>query len=227
AHLLTHHSVADLATELSDAPNFVELRHAISKVKEASQKLDDRKAHAEHRLKRALEKAIHREKQHVCGHRKFTTARTWVKTVFGVHEEKTAYPQKWPEGARITPRIGRLPAWAEEQKEKTKGRHHNEHGHHQHKEHKGIRRLIRAVKEIQAVNKKLSTFEQGFLSEEGIKDREWYRHLGVAPGKWLGYGATTLPALTEAITIDKNATLATYEAKRLTHLLEKMAKNLD
>ncbi|EUC66758.1 vacuolar protein sorting-associated protein [Rhizoctonia solani AG-3 Rhs1AP] len=219
--------VADLATELSDAPNFTELRHAISKVKEASQKLDDRKAHAEHRLKRALEKVIHREKQHVCGHRKFATARTWVKKVFGVHEEKTAYPQKWPEGARVTPRVGRLPAWAEEQREKTKGHRHKEHGNHHHKEHKGMHRLIRAVKEVQAVNKKLSTFEQGFLSEEGIKDREWYRHLGVAPGKWLGYGATTLPALTEAITIDKNATLATHEAKRLTYLLEKLAKSLD
>ncbi|KAH7344942.1 Zn-dependent exopeptidase [Rhizoctonia solani] len=219
--------VSELATELSDAPNFDELRHAISRVKKASQKLDDRKAHAEHRLKRALEKVIHREKHHTCGHRKFAAARTWVKKVFGVHEEKTPYPRKWPEGARVTPRIGRLPAWADEQKEKTKGHHHRkEHGHHN-KEHKGIHRLIRAVKEVQAVNKKLSTFEQGFLSEEGIKDREWYRHLGVAPGKWLGYGATTLPALTEAITIDKNATLAAYEAERLTHLLEKLAKNLD
>ncbi|KAG8716114.1 hypothetical protein FRC11_009163 [Ceratobasidium sp. 423] len=221
--------VVDLATELSDAPNFAELRHAISKVKEASQKLDDRKAHAEHRLKRASEKLIHREKQHICGHRKFAIARAWVKKVFGVHEEKkTSYPQKWPEGARVTPRIGRLPAWVDEQKEKTKGRyHHKEHGHHHNKGHKGVRRLIRAVREVQAVNKKLSSFEQGFLSNEGIKDREWYRHLGVAPGKWLGYGATTFPALTEAITLDKNATLATYEAERLARLLEKLAKNLD
>ncbi|CAE6521283.1 unnamed protein product [Rhizoctonia solani] len=220
--------VADLATELSNVPDFAELRHAISKVKKASQKLDDRKAHAEHRLKRALEKVIHREKQHICGHRKFVTARTWVKKIFGVHEEsKNSYPQKWPEGARVTPRIGRLPAWADEQKEKTKGRHHKEHGHHHNKGHKGARRLIRAVREVQAVNKKLSKFEQGFLSEDGIKDREWYRHLGVAPGKWLGYGATTLPALTEAITLDKNTTLATYEAERLTHLLERLAKSLD
>ncbi len=35
-----------------------------------------------------------------------------------------------------------------------------------------------------------------FLSEQGIKDREWYKHKGTAPGKWLGYGATTVrPAL--------------------------------
>jgi hypothetical protein len=25
-----------------------------------------------------------------------------------------------------------------------------------------------------------------FIHPAGIKDREWYRHLGVAPGKWLG-----------------------------------------
>ncbi|CUA76771.1 Glutamate carboxypeptidase 2 [Rhizoctonia solani] len=219
--------VTGLATKLPDAPNFPELRRAISKTKEASQKLDDRKARAEHRLKRALDKVIHRDNQHTCGHRKFATARTWVKKVFGVHEEKTAYPHKWPGGARVTPRIGRLPAWTEEQREKTKGRHHGEQRRHHNEEHKGIHRLIRAVKEVQAINKKLSTFEQGFLSEEGIKDREWYRHLGVAPGKWLGYGATTLPALTEAITIDKNATLVAHEAGRLTCLLEKLAKNLD
>ena len=87
---------------------------------------------------------------------------------------------------------------------------------------------------MQAANKKLVGFERGFISEEGIKEREWYRHLGVAPGKWLGqffspiyieaglelmrlyligYGATTFPALTESLTIEKNVTLAQEEAK--------------
>ncbi|CAE6426887.1 unnamed protein product [Rhizoctonia solani] len=215
--------VVELATGLSETPNFTDLRHAITKVKKASKKLDDRKAVAEHRLKRALEKVIHREKQGACSHRKFAGARAWIKKVFGVREEKKSYyPQKWPKGARATPRIGRLPAWVDEQHERTK-----EHDHEERGQHRNIRKLIRAVKEVQVVNKKLSTFEQGFLSGEGIKDREWYRHLGVAPGKWLGYGATTLPALTEAITIEKNATLVAREAERLTHLLEKLAKSLN
>lgn len=52
--------------------------------------------------------------------------------------------------------------------------------------HRVPRRLRRAIKRVQNVNKILSTFEAGFISEDGIKDREWYRHLGVAPGKWLG-----------------------------------------
>lgn len=52
--------------------------------------------------------------------------------------------------------------------------------------HFPIRKFIRAAKRIQRVNKKLASFEQGFLSKDGIKDREWYLHLGVAPGKNLG-----------------------------------------
>jgi N-acetylated-alpha-linked acidic dipeptidase len=174
---------------MSDAPDFVGLRHAISKVKKASQKLDCRKTRAEHRLKHALEKLSrhHHHKHSACDHRKFAKARVWVKKVFGVNEEKEiSDSQKWPEGARVTPRFGRLPVWAAEQRRtkehkhdqhpKEHGHRHKDHGHH-HKHddhnHKGLRKLIRAVKEVQAVNKKLSTFEQGFISEGGIPDREW------------------------------------------------------
>jgi len=84
----------------------------------------------------------------------------------------------------------------------------------------GREEVIRAEKHVRDVNKRLSEFEQGFISEDGIKDREWYRHLGVAPGKWLGYGATTFPALTESITIENNATQAEYEVKRLEALVD-------
>lgn len=30
------------------------------------------------------------------------------------------------------------------------------------------------------------------------KEREWYKHKGVAPGAWLGYGATTVSPLANA-----------------------------
>ena len=53
------------------------------------------------------------------------------------------------------------------------------------------------LKVLRGVNKKRAEFESGFISEEGLKDRAWYRHKGTAPGLWLGYGATTFPALTE------------------------------
>jgi N-acetylated-alpha-linked acidic dipeptidase len=111
-----------------------------------------------------------------------------------------------------------------------------------------IHRFIKAAKRVSRANKKLVAFERGFISEEGIKEREWYKHLGVAPGKWLGkklyrlhscelgtnksmvvkigYGATTFPALTEAITLEKNVTLIHHEAKRLKTLLDKLANDI-
>ncbi|KAF9006517.1 Zn-dependent exopeptidase [Cyathus striatus] len=96
------------------------------------------------------------------------------------------------------------------------------HPHH----HYPLRKLRRAIKKIQTVNKKLTAFERGLISKDGIKDREWYKHLGVAPGKWLGYGATTLPALTEALTYDKNTTLAQQEADRLKTLIDRLAEHI-
>lgn len=178
-----HARVAELSTQMCDAPDFAGLRHAVRKLKKASRRLDHRKAHAERRLKHTLKK-LSRHHHKDCACRKFAKARAWVKKVFGVHEEEKApYPQKWPEGAHVTPRIGRLPAWAEEQQDPKQGHHHRRHHHHHrgrdhhhkycHKEHKRLRKLIRAVEDVQAVNKKLSTFEQGFISEEGIRDREW------------------------------------------------------
>ena len=52
--------------------------------------------------------------------------------------------------------------------------------------------IKKVLEEIRGINKKLQYFEGGFISEEGIKEREWYKHKGVAPGIWLGYGATTV-----------------------------------
>jgi N-acetylated-alpha-linked acidic dipeptidase len=124
--------------------------------------------------------------------------------------------------------------------------HWPKHPHWPHrKPHHLPPKFIKAVKAVRKINQKLASFERGFIHEEGIKDREWYRHLGVAPGKWLGktlrwvliwvakvlnrasgYGATTLPALTEAITIEKNVTLASYEIGRLTEAVEKMTAAL-
>ncbi|KIK69969.1 hypothetical protein GYMLUDRAFT_212939 [Collybiopsis luxurians FD-317 M1] len=89
-----------------------------------------------------------------------------------------------------------------------------------------IYEFIRAAKRVSRANHKLIFFERGFIDEEGIKHREWYRHLGVAPGAYLGYGATTFPALTEAITIDKNITAAAAESQRLVKCLKEMIEGL-
>lgn len=79
--------------------------------------------------------------------------------------------------------------------------------------------------EIRVLNKQLQTFEQGFISKQGLKGREWYKHLGTAPGRWLGYGATTLPGVTEAITLD-NGQGVESEAKRLAQHIEALAQHL-
>ncbi|KAH6915037.1 vacuolar protein sorting-associated protein 70 [Coprinopsis sp. MPI-PUGE-AT-0042] len=89
-----------------------------------------------------------------------------------------------------------------------------------------IREFIKAAKRVGKANKKLIGFERGFISEGGIEDREWYKHLGVAPGKWLGYGATTFPALTEAITENKGEKQVEHEVGRLVELIDKLAERI-
>ncbi|WVF71481.1 hypothetical protein IAT40_006287 [Kwoniella sp. CBS 6097] len=90
-----------------------------------------------------------------------------------------------------------------------------------------LKEIKKVLKEIRGINKKLQHFEHGFISEHGIEGREWYKHKGVAPGLWLGYGATTFPALTEAITIAHSAELAQKEADDLAGLIEGIAKRLE
>ena len=50
---------------------------------------------------------------------------------------------------------------------------------------------------------------------------------GLVTEMFLGYGATTLPALTESFTIDHNTTLAKHEARRLKKLINKLAKKIE
>ncbi|TBU30364.1 hypothetical protein BD311DRAFT_796071 [Dichomitus squalens] len=49
-----------------------------------------------------------------------------------------------------------------------------------------IRKFCKAMERVQTANAKLIAFEHGFISEEGVEDRKWYTHLGVALGKWQG-----------------------------------------
>ncbi|KDN41247.1 Zn-dependent exopeptidase [Tilletiaria anomala UBC 951] len=85
--------------------------------------------------------------------------------------------------------------------------------------------LRRIITEIRRVNAKATKFEQGFISEDGLVGRPWYKHLGVAPGRYLGYGATTLPGVTESITLDGGKGTQ-EEIDRLAAHLEKIAARL-
>ena len=81
-------------------------------------------------------------------------------------------------GSAVRPRFGRPLAWRREQ--------HEESAHGFFPRGRLGKKIKRAAERVRKVNKKLVAYEKGFLHEEGIKDREWYRHLVVAPGKWLG-----------------------------------------
>jgi len=78
---------------------------------------------------------------------------------------------------------------------------------------------------VRDVNERLQRVEQAFLDPEGLAQRPWFRHLGVAPGRWLGYGATTLPGLTESITLD-HGTHAAHELRRLVAALDRVAETM-
>ncbi|WFD20796.1 glutamate carboxypeptidase II [Malassezia caprae] len=78
---------------------------------------------------------------------------------------------------------------------------------------------------VRDVNDRLQRVEQAFLDPDGLVQRPWFRHLGVAPGRWLGYGATTLPGLTESITLD-HGTHAAHELRRLVAALDRVAATM-
>ena len=180
--------------------NFGGLRRSLRELRDASLRLDKEKIRAHWQLKKALRKLRHRSTIRHKLHKAYCKIRRW----FGKkcrenrsHEHKhDAAPPVSPELVRgdghvkFKPRIGRLPGWIKEQREQA-GQGHGWHHHSRHKPghghgRSGLKEVIRAAKHVHDVNKRLSKFEQGFISEDGIKDREWYRHLGVAPGKWLG-----------------------------------------
>ncbi|KAI1415870.1 glutamate carboxypeptidase [Hypoxylon sp. FL1857] len=60
---------------------------------------------------------------------------------------------------------------------------------------------------VTLVNHKFRDFQRGFVSQGGLPNREFYRHLIFAPGLDTGYAATTFPGITEAVEAN-NASLA-------------------
>lgn len=224
--------VQALVSELpasSGAPDLSKLRESIEKLQSASLYLDKEKAQAEKKLKAILKRLFRHHGGSKCRRtRRFRRVADWIKRIFGAQPHRYEHLHQ------------RTDAWKEYlgpgDSLSLEGSDHL-HG-------LPIGKLIKAAKRVRKANQKIIAFERGFISEDGIKDREWYRHLGVAPGKWLGnipsishsvnvhkqyctgYGATTFPGLTEALTIDKNVTLANAEALRLAGLLNKLAHQI-
>ncbi|KAI3621149.1 vacuolar protein sorting-associated protein 70 [Moniliophthora roreri] len=218
-------SVERLASEMNDSGltlDLKDLRSSISLLQKASIKLDKEKIEAEENFKDALSKlprvpGMHADRTQSCRMGLFIQIADWFKSLLGIrssaHRAVHKYhAQRWEEylSRQLLAANGFDEDFEEEKEDVDINLPKNP-----------ILEFIKAANRISRSNKKLVAFERGFIDNRGIKDREWYRHLGVAPGKWLGYGATTFPALSEAIAIDKNLTAAKYEVKRLVELLDK------
>ncbi|KAI9736633.1 MAG: hypothetical protein M1834_000837 [Cirrosporium novae-zelandiae] len=66
---------------------------------------------------------------------------------------------------------------------------------------------------VDIVNHKFRDFQRGFIAEEGLPDRSYYKHVIFAPGIDLGYDAVTYPGITEAVE-SGNLTRASLWVKR-------------
>ncbi|OTB13590.1 hypothetical protein K445DRAFT_319808 [Daldinia sp. EC12] len=63
------------------------------------------------------------------------------------------------------------------------------------------------------VNHKYRDFQRGFVSQGGLPNREFYRHLIFAPGIDTGYAPTTFPGITEALTAGNLSLAAQFVQK--------------
>lgn len=202
--------VENIAEDNSLEADFSELRQSISSLQEASSSLDHEKHSAERQLRKILHKILkHRQRSHGLGYylseNLCSLKRALIKVAkslgFGSKcSTRDAVKEKisgMEASDRLAPREGRALGMIKEAKRKAEKEvndriygqgHKHEKGHHgHHSPNKWLmKKLAKAVKRVQAANKKLISFERGFIHEDGLKDREWYRHLGVAPGKWLG-----------------------------------------
>ena len=84
------------------------------------------------------------------------------------------------------------------------------------------RDLAPTLRAAHAINERLPAWEHGWLDARGLGQRTCSRRLGVAPGRWLGYGATAFPGVTESTTLD-GGEHTTDELACLTLALEQLA----
>ncbi|KAK5078193.1 hypothetical protein LTR51_000380 [Lithohypha guttulata] len=61
---------------------------------------------------------------------------------------------------------------------------------------------------VDNINAKLRDYQRGFVSQGGLPEREFYRHVVYAPGLDTGYAGVTFGGVTEAVTFYRNATMA-------------------
>ncbi len=55
------------------------------------------------------------------------------------------------------------------------------------------------LKRLEKLNYRLTHFERGFIDQEGLHDRDWFKHVVYAPGLWTGYSSQVFPGIADAI----------------------------
>ena len=83
-----------------------------------------------------------------------------------------------------------------------------------------IAALKTAADDEPATVDKMIAMHDAFLDPEGLHRRPWYRNLLVAPGRNLGYGATVMPGIAEALA-DEDAARVEKELRRMIRAIEK------
>lgn len=76
------------------------------------------------------------------------------------------------------------------------------------------------------LNALLRDIDQLLLDPRGLPEREWYRHMIYAPGRFTGYGAKTLPGVREAIE-DRRFEDSNVYATRIAAVLNAYSDRLD
>lgn len=58
---------------------------------------------------------------------------------------------------------------------------------------------IKLLDRLNRLNYRLTKFERGFIDQQGIQGREWFKHVVYAPGLWTGYSSQVFPAIADGI----------------------------
>jgi N-acetylated-alpha-linked acidic dipeptidase len=76
------------------------------------------------------------------------------------------------------------------------------------------------------LNTKLRAVEGAFISDAGLPNRPWYKHIIYAPGEYTGYAAVVIPGVNEAVEA-KNPMLAAQQLGVLVQSLDRAAQTLE
>jgi N-acetylated-alpha-linked acidic dipeptidase len=85
---------------------------------------------------------------------------------------------------------------------------------------------LAASGDLAKLNLSLRQAENALLSDAGLPNRPWYRHVIYAPGEFTGYSAVVLPGVNEALDA-KDTTLAAQQLAVLAQALDRAARTLE